>query len=136
MCLRWQTVGNLLPVLPTITAAPNSCLSLDAHTELIAFFQHHIDGLRVVGVDNDRKAEATWQLVFANIDPIIPTIVAAIHTAVVLLEEDIWTCRMQCQLMDTLSELWKCLGLKIGQDVFVARLPASAIVISAIYPCG
>ena len=55
-------------------------------------------------MDDNGKAEATRQLIQANINPIVAAVVAAIHAAVILLEEYIRVGGMQRQFMHALPD--------------------------------
>ena len=81
-----QPGRNALPVFATVAAAPDRRLTVDAHAELVALFEHDVDRLRVVRMDDDRKAEAARQFVLADVDPVVAAVVAAIDAAVILLE--------------------------------------------------
>ncbi len=136
MRVRRQPAGLALPAFARVPAAPDRELAVDAHPELVALLQDDIDRLGIVRVDGDGEAKPAGQPALANIDPFIAAVVAAVHPAVVLLEEHIRLAGMHIQLVHALPEFGELhLPIKIDPRVFIARLPALPAVIAAVYPC-
>ena len=117
---------------PEVRAAPHCEPAVHAHAVFVALLQHDIDDARVDGMDRDGKAKAGGQAPFADVDPILAHVVAAIDAAVVLLEQHLRVGGMQCHLVDALPVFGVLIGAEIGADVAVARRPGLPAVIAAI----
>ena len=66
-----------MPRASVKTDTPDRRLSVHTHAELVALLQHYVNRLRVVGMHDDGKTKTTGQLTFADVNPVIATIIAA-----------------------------------------------------------
>jgi hypothetical protein len=74
-------------------------------------------------MDGDGKTKPAGKATFTDIGPGIPCVVAAVHTAVILLKEQVRLGRVGVDFMNALPELRELVGHEVGAHVFIARLP-------------
>ena len=98
-----QAVGQRLPLVSTAAAAVDAQLAVGRIVLRVALDRHNVDGLRLVRVHVDRKAEVARQ-VAADFAPHLATIVAPHHIPVLLHEEDIRARRVHRNAVYTVAD--------------------------------
>ena len=125
-----QPVGERLPLVPAGAAAVHAQLAVGGIVFRVALDRHDVDGVRLVGVDVDGKAEVGRQIA-ADLAPGLAAVVAAHDVPVLLHEQHRGARRVHRDAVDAVADLGVRIGDVLGLQPAVDRPPGLAAVVGA-----
>src|SRR5438477_3209945 len=130
-----QAFRERLPFIAAGAAAINAELSIKREMLRVTLDRHHVNGIRLVRMNVNRKSEISRQIA-ADFVPRITGVIATHHIPVFLHEEHTGPGTVHGDAMNAVADLGRRVGNVLRLEPAIDRLPGFAVVVTAILACG